>query len=827
MKRQFRTEHGARLALLRLPASAPLNGIEAIEVLSADQKRLRVTFVRDVAANVTAACCRIDGGVRITNIAIDPASFQRAARTLTFKVDRAGDFSWYDFVLQDPSTPEDVPDDIDPVLASVRFSFKAQCPSDFDCADDAACPELPLPEPALDYLAKDYASFRRLMLDRISSLVPAFDDGHPASFGMALVELFAHVGDQLSYQQDAVATEAYLGTARRRISLRRHARLLDFPVHEGCNARAWVSIDIGPGADGRVVRAGQPLLSRGVGSDGHTRFLSSADYAALPEGSGAVFETMHALTLRAGHGRIAIHRYADPAYCLPRGATQAALVRTAAMDLKPGLVLIFEEVRSPTTGNPADADPQRRHAVRLTAVEPDTDPLTGTALLLVRWADDDALPFALCVAAEFPDGGAATVREIAVARGNVVLADHGQARTWQALLPPVVPASADAGPWRPRLPETGIAHAQDYDHGVALARPAAAAVVQDPQQTLPAGLRLVDDDALLFGDQPDPAALPWQPQPDLLGSDRFARDFVAETDSDGSVHLRFGDNRYGAAPDAGERLLGRWRIGGGTAGNVGADSITRIVSDDGVLTANLKGIRNPLPASGGAEPETAARVRALAPEAFRTQERAVTEDDYARAAERHPQVQRAVARLRWTGSWYTVFVSIDRRGGLPMDAAFRALMLAHLDRYRLTGHDLDIRPPVMVALDIWIKVCVLPGYFAAQVQLQLLQRLGSGKVAAGAASGGPDGGVDGLGYFHPDHFSFGQGLALSALVAAAQEVTGVGLVEVTRFQRWGRPAAGELSAGFLPTAQLEVLRLDNDPNFPENGRLRLFMLGGL
>ena len=50
-----------------------------------------------------------------------------------------------------------------------------------------------------------------------------------ADYGIALVELLAYVGDQLSYQQDAIATEAYLGTARRRISLRRHALLVDYP----------------------------------------------------------------------------------------------------------------------------------------------------------------------------------------------------------------------------------------------------------------------------------------------------------------------------------------------------------------------------------------------------------------------------------------------------------------------------------------------------------------------------------------------------------------------------------------------------------------------
>ena len=42
---------------------------------------------------------------------------------------------------------------------------------------------------------------------------------------MVLIELLAYAGDQLSYQQDAVANEAYLDSARQRVSVRRHARL--------------------------------------------------------------------------------------------------------------------------------------------------------------------------------------------------------------------------------------------------------------------------------------------------------------------------------------------------------------------------------------------------------------------------------------------------------------------------------------------------------------------------------------------------------------------------------------------------------------------------
>src|SRR5262249_52819291 len=80
-------------------------------------------------------------------------------------------------------------------------------------------PEL-LQEPELDYLAKDYASFRGLMLDRMAALTPEWQERSPADGHVALVELLAYTADGLSYEQDAVATQAYLGTARRRLSLR-------------------------------------------------------------------------------------------------------------------------------------------------------------------------------------------------------------------------------------------------------------------------------------------------------------------------------------------------------------------------------------------------------------------------------------------------------------------------------------------------------------------------------------------------------------------------------------------------------------------------------
>lgn len=69
----------------------------------------------------------------------------------------------------------------------------------------------------------------------------------------------------------------------------------------------------------------------------------------------------------------------------------------------------------------------------------------------------------------------------------------------------------------------------------------------------------------------------------------------------------------------------------------------------------------------------------------------MTEADYGVVALRHLGVQRAVATRRFTGSWYTMFVAVDRMGGLAVDDAFKADFAAFLERFRLAGYDLEIQ----------------------------------------------------------------------------------------------------------------------------------------
>jgi predicted phage baseplate assembly protein len=222
-----------------------------------------------------------------------------------------------------------------------------------------------------------------------------------------------------------------------------------------------------------------------------------------------------------------------------------------------------------------------------------------------------------------------------------------------------------------------------------------------------------------------------------------------------------------------------------------------------------------MPAVGGLEPESIEDVRKNAPEAFRIQERAVTAEDYAAMAERHPGVQKAAATLRWTGSWYTVFVTIDRKGGLPVDAAFETEIRQHLEKYRMAGHDLEVDGPRYVSLEIGLEVCVAADHFQSDVKAALLELFSNRALPGGRC-----------GLFHPDNFTFGQPVFLSPLYAAAQAVPGVVWVRVKTFERQGTPSRLALGAGKLVLGRLEIARLDNDPNYPERGVLHLILKGG-
>src|SRR5689334_19446747 len=369
-------------------AHATLNGIDFLEVRDRDtdpleqrQRTLYVHFLKNLTPNqLTKDNVIIEGGERTKNIKVTSVTIgslaspplsppANAPDVLVVEVSERGDFSTYTLrLVKSDAEDSPPPDNFDPILSSIDFSFKVACPTDFDCKTEHVCAPESVTEPEINYLAKDYASFRQLMLDRMALLTPDWTERSPADLGITLIELLAYVGDYLSYQQDAVATESYLGTARRRTSVRRHARLVDYHMHDGRNARVWVQFTAGPGGDGLVIEKGSgakttKLLTK---VPGQSNTLFPKDPHALDEAlnvGSLVFELLHDLTIFESNNEIKFYTWESRDCCLPKGATNATLRDDVEnpVTLNIGDVLIFEERKGPETGIDEDADPSHRH----------------------------------------------------------------------------------------------------------------------------------------------------------------------------------------------------------------------------------------------------------------------------------------------------------------------------------------------------------------------------------------------------------------------------------------------------------------------------------
>ena len=454
----------------------------------------------------------------------------------------------------------------------------------------------------------------------------------------------------------------------------------------------------------------------------------------------------------------------------------------------------------------------------------------------IEWDAEDALPFSFCLSARLPSPDCRWIDGVSVARGNVVLVDHGRT-THHSFDDPVGEkcTTEDCGcegsavevtripePFSATLRDVPLTFAEDYApdrtrRAKDRATPASATrlMTQDPHAAKPR--------IKLKGEVGEPLVVTnWEPRYDLLDSGSIDRHFVAEIDDEGHANLRFGDGRLGAQPAAGTRFQAAYRIGNGPAGNVGRETIRylvrRSVSGSGSGSGSGSEIkpRNPLPARGGTAPEPIALAKLMAPSAFRTRlERAITAEDYAALAQRNAALQRATGELRWMGSWYEPRVSVDPAHPEEADPRLLRKIRHDLRRYRRMGHDVATVPAQYVPLNVDIEVCVQQHYARGEVLAQLLDVFSNRQLADGA-----------LGFFHPDRLTFGQGIYLSHIIAAAAAIEGVETARVNRLQRLNGVDEKALDTGILPLGAFEVAQCDNDPNFPERGKFTLKLRGG-
>jgi hypothetical protein len=144
-------------------------------------------------------------------------------------------------------------------------------------------------------------------------------------------------------------------------------------------------------------------------------------------------------------------------------------------------------------------------------------------------------------------------------------------------------------------------------------------------------------------------------------------------------------------------------------------------------------------------------------------------------------------------------------------------MHRYFDRYRMAGYDIEIEEPIAVPLDIALTCCVKPGCYRSELKRALLDVFSNRDLPDGTR-----------GFFHPDNFTFGRKVYLSHIYQAAMSIDGLdSILEVSKFERWGEPSDRGIGSGYIPVFRTEIVRLDNDPNRPENGKIDFVMVGGL
>ena len=339
--------------------STVLNGIDFVEIASPQQTTLRVHFLNDVQLRGSlSAAPLIDGGETIASVTVLPIDDSTdwgndtGHLTLTLRVQAPGDFSNYTLHMQSAA--------LDQFFSSVQFSFKALCPSDLDCEPPPVqCPPVTADVPPIDYLAKDFLSFRQALLDFSALRYPQWQERSEADFGMMFLEALAGTADDLSYTQDRVAAEATLETATQRRSVVRHARLVDYEPAPAMAASVILQFD---------VAAGVTQIADGL-----------AMIASAPDGSSIVFETGNSLVNRLidpdsgalrseppstpaspawNRGVIQPYWFDDSQRCLNAGATQMYVLGRGYKFI-PGQALLIE------TQAATSADPPIRQIVHL------------------------------------------------------------------------------------------------------------------------------------------------------------------------------------------------------------------------------------------------------------------------------------------------------------------------------------------------------------------------------------------------------------------------------------------------------------------------------
>jgi predicted phage baseplate assembly protein len=249
----------------------------------------------------------------------------------------------------------------------------------------------------------------------------------------------------------------------------------------------------------------------------------------------------------------------------------------------------------------------------------------------------------------------------------------------------------------------------------------------------------------------------WDESPTLYRRPPSARIFVTRRDDDGKTTAQFGDGITGARLPSGiENVSATYRVGLGLAGMVKAKQISVLLS----RPLGLKEVENPLPASGGGDPENRDQARENAPVTVLTLDRIVSLQDFEDYVRSYPGIGKAQASSLWQGENKIVHLTIAGADGNPVSTISDLYknLKGSIDSARAPGPPVEVGSFIPLSFNIQAKLSITRGYLGEKVRAAVSEAL----IAAFS--------------FHSR--SFGQAVTKGELYRVIQTVDGVEAVDL-------------------------------------------------
>lgn len=259
--------------------------------------------------------------------------------------------------------------------------------------------------------------------------------------------------------------------------------------------------------------------------------------------------------------------------------------------------------------------------------------------------------------------------------------------------------------------------------------------------------------------------------PYLIDYQNYDPVFSTYTSADGVTYVLFGDNVSGRIPPVNAQITATYRIGGGTAGNVGANTIKYILTNgvSGLSVLNQASGSNTGAASGGGDYESTDAIRVNAPLSLRSLERAVSLSDYANLCIKGGAAKAVAIADVYTS--VTVYFSpfgdkgVNNDGVTPSNVFNNTVtsLKAYLSNKIPANTTITFQPPSYVDVYIDADITVLPQYKQSLVLSEVTAKLDT--------------------LFQFDNVIFADRVTLNDVTSAVNSVPGVAYVETKKLVR--------------------------------------------